>query len=60
MVPVTVLAFGLAHFNTALRENDDLGHANWLSGVSLALATCGVFAFNYYEETPQKASIETF
>jgi len=55
MVPLTLAAFALAHFAepTILLEAPD-----FLDIMALVVVGAGVWTYNWFEEKPQKASIE--
>lgn len=61
MVPITTLAFVLAGLTTvSIREVTSQSLIpGWPDYIGLITATFGVLLFNWYEEKPQKASIET-
>ena len=56
MVPLTMAAFMLATFSA-----EDLKYEapSWLEITALVLIAFGVWLYNWFEEKPQKASIET-
>ncbi len=55
MVPLTLAAFVMAHFAepTILLEAPDM-----LDLMALVVVAIGVWTYNWFEEKPQKASIE--
>ena len=55
MVPLTLFACYLGSFAESTIE---MAPSGLLSIVALAFAALGVFLFNWFEEKPQKASIE--
>ena len=56
MVPLTMAAFLLG---TLAKEIDvDYGSPTWLDILALVIAAFGVWLYNWFEEKPQKASIE--
>lgn len=60
MVPITILAFVLAGLTTAsIKDGGQSLIPMWEDYVGLSIATVGVLLFNWFEEKPQKASIET-
>ena len=58
MVPVSVTAFALGILTVG--QNALFSLFSVWDGLGLAIVAAGVFMFNYYEEKPQKASIENF
>ena len=56
MVPLTMAAFLLATFSA-----DDILYTapSWIEITALVLIAFGVWLYNWFEEKPQKASIET-
>ena len=60
MVPLTLVAFLLGYM-TVQNIMNQLGTAapQWPDYLGIVTATVGVCLFNWYEEKPQKASIET-
>lgn len=57
MVPITVAAFLLGAATTVSMAQVSL-QLKWADYVGLITATAGVLMFNWFEEKPQKASIE--
>ena len=57
MVPITVAAFLLGAATTISMETVSL-ELQWPDYIGLITATAGVLMFNWFEEKPQKASIE--
>ena len=55
MVPLTMVAFLIAPFaeSSSPRVSPD-----WLDVVALVVVAVGVWIYNWFEEKPQKASIE--
>ena len=60
MVPMTVAAFLIGAYSTvSIRDNQQVNLSpGWADILGLLTATGGVLLFNWYEEKPQKASIE--
>ena len=57
MVPITVAAFLLGKVTTISMAAVSL-ELQWPDYIGLITATAGVLMFNWFEEKPQKASIE--
>lgn len=57
MVPLTVLAFIMGSFTDP--NMISLSGLEIYDYAALVIASIGVFFYNWYEEKPQKASIET-
>jgi len=57
MVPITVAAFLLGAVTTISMAAVSL-ELQWPDYIGLITATAGVLMFNWFEEKPQKASIE--
>ena len=55
MVPLTLAAFALAHF---AEPTISLAAPDMLDIMALVVVGIGVWMYNWFEEKPQKASIE--
>jgi len=55
MVPLTLGAFMLG---SVAEPNISIEAPDWLDILALVLTSAGVWAYNWFEEKPQKASIE--
>ena len=55
MVPLTCLAFSLAHF---AEPEILLNTMDMYDGFALVIVTGGVFVYNWFEEIPQEYSVE--
>lgn len=60
MVPITLVAFLFGAVTTAsiIDAAEVSLEPQWPDYIGLSVATVGVLVFNWYEEKPQKASIE--
>ena len=56
MVPLTILAFVLGSF---AEKTIELHSPDWFDVISIITVGIGVWLYNWFEERPQKASIET-
>ena len=55
MVPLTLVAFMLA---SLAEPTIEIGHPDWLDIIAVVVVGAGVWLYNWFEERPQKASIE--
>ena len=55
MVPLTLAAFMAA---TLVEPSILMNSPDWLDVVAVAIVAVGVWLYNWFEEKPQKASIE--
>ena len=55
MVPLTLGAFLLG---SVAESSIEMAAHDWMDIVALVIVAAGVFVYNWFEEKPQKASIE--
>ena len=55
MVPLTLGAFLLG---SVAESSIEMSAHDWMDIVALVIVAAGVFVYNWFEEKPQKASIE--